>query len=280
MTDVPSPARRYRDKVWESTRLTPIQRLVALCYAEHAYGSDTAWVAQRRLMDRTGIRSFSTATSVVGSLVEAGWLDQVGPQARHRQRVVYRLTVPDETVERPTSGQARDAHGRYAKHGTAPVSGADEPSMPDDEPLQSVEQNRSSHGEQPLHQRWPNRSTNGGKPLHQRKQTAPVAGDESVLSPDDSLQESGRDGASAADAATLRAARLAGTDEELDGPAMDADTARALARAIAGRVPPANVSHWKVGTAPVGEPNPLYDPLAAAALAHFEPEPERTSQEW
>ena len=122
-----TPAQRYRDAVWESTRLTPVQRIVALCYGEHAYGGDTAWVAQRRLLARTGIRSFVTATAVVVSLVKAGWLEPLGSHAQHKQRAVYRLTIPDESAEGEPTGQRRGADGRFTKAATAPVSGAVKP---------------------------------------------------------------------------------------------------------------------------------------------------------
>lgn len=93
----PTHAQRYRDAVWETDQLTTVEKLVALAYADHCRnGTDTAWVAQRRLMQRCGIRSERTVVRVRAQLVEKGWLQQAGPSTRHRQATLYRLT-PAET---------------------------------------------------------------------------------------------------------------------------------------------------------------------------------------
>ncbi|MGI5182241.1 hypothetical protein ACQEVZ_38705 [Dactylosporangium sp. CA-152071] len=48
---------------------------------------------------------------------------------------------------------------------------------------------------------------------------------------------------------------------------MSAEDAKAQLRALGIGRRRAETSHWKVGTAPVGEPNPHYDPTALARLA-------------
>lgn len=45
---------------------------------------------------------------------------------------------------------------------------------------------------------------------------------------------------------------------------MSADEARAAMRQLLAGRRPAKMSHWTLGTAPVGEPNPHYDPVVAA----------------
>jgi hypothetical protein len=98
--DQPVPfARVYGDAIWDSEHLTAVQRIVALCYADHARGGDTAWVSTSRLMSRTGIPSRATACATVAALVAAGWLQKVGPHPAHRQRIVYQLTVPKVEIK-------------------------------------------------------------------------------------------------------------------------------------------------------------------------------------
>jgi hypothetical protein len=55
---------------------------------------------------------------------------------------------------------------------------------------------------------------------------------------------------------------------------LPADEAKALARAALAGKRRADVRHWRVGTAPVGEPNPHYDPEAAARLRAVADPPE------
>lgn len=78
------------------------------------------------------------------------------------------------------------------------------------------------------------------------------------------------------------APRSAPSEEEAPAGTLTAEQARAEARAIASRYGRAKTSHWTEGTAPVGEPNPLYDPaIAAQALdeAQRQAEYEREQRE-
>jgi hypothetical protein len=136
---VPTFAQQYRDAVWGSD-LRPEHRIVALCYADHdRQGVGTAWVTITRLMQRTGIRSRTTATRAVASLVTGGWLAKAGPLERHPQIMVYRFAIPATTTatQEPTPARARSANGRFITDDPAPA-----------EPVQhvdrSVEGNRSS----------------------------------------------------------------------------------------------------------------------------------------
>ncbi len=250
-------AQAYRDAVWASTLLTPEQRIVALCYADHAYGKDCAWVAQRRLMARTGIRSTVTATHAVESLVAAGWLERLGAPDGHRQRVVYRFGVPDEAgaTASPTQTRPRDAHGRYVAQ-TAPSSGA---------VVSTVD--RTTRGPKPHHAMDTDRTTPWSEPHHPVEQTAPLGGDDSRTY--DSQREYVRENPPAGAAAPSAAP----PGEQING----AD-ARAAARAIASQYPAANTSHWKAGTAPQGDPNPRYDPAATAAQLAADEHTDGTAQ--
>jgi hypothetical protein len=93
----PTHAQLYRDAVWDSD-LGAQQKVVALCYANHARGTDTAWVGYRRLARQTGIRSHESIALALSRLVAAGWLEPpAGPRVA-RRKVLYRLTIPDETA--------------------------------------------------------------------------------------------------------------------------------------------------------------------------------------
>ena len=136
---VPTFAQQYRDAVWCSD-LRPEHRIVALCYADHdRQGVGTAWVTTTRLMQRTGIRSRTTATRAVASLVAGGWLVKAGPLERHPQIVVYRFAIPATATAtgEPTPARARSADGRFTPADQSPA-----------EPVQhvdrSAEGNRSS----------------------------------------------------------------------------------------------------------------------------------------
>lgn len=170
-----TPAQIYRDAIWESTLLTPEQRIVALCYANHARGGERAWVSIGRLMEQTGIRSRSTACAKVADLIAAGWLAPIGPHPEHRQRIVYRLAIPDEsTTQQPAPKRARREDGRYtSKTETGPRMG----------PVQHVD--RSMYGEETGPRMEP-------EPVHVWSRTGPARGLDSLDSPDDSLNDSPR----------------------------------------------------------------------------------------
>lgn len=167
----PTPAQVYADAVWRSERLTPQQRLVALCYANHARG-DTAWVVTSRLMAHTGIRSRGTACGAVKALVTAGWLTAAGAHPSHSQRVVYRLTVPDETAtpEPVRTTRTRGDGGRYATK-TGPAGG----------PVQQADRSMDGTRTGPSH---------GHEPVHPMAATGPADGPDSLY---DSLYDSPHD---------------------------------------------------------------------------------------
>lgn len=79
--------------VWESEQLRPLERIVALAYADHAKDSDVAWVTWTRLSQRTGIRSKTALSKATKGLVDAGWLKCVRP-ARQHYSPEYQLLIP------------------------------------------------------------------------------------------------------------------------------------------------------------------------------------------
>lgn len=81
----------WADAVWSSD-LRPNERLVALCYADHAGPKETAWVTTRRLQARTGL-SNSAVKRARQTLIARGWLDELEP-ATPSTAAVYALAVP------------------------------------------------------------------------------------------------------------------------------------------------------------------------------------------
>ena len=100
---------RWSEAVWSSD-LRPLERLVALAYADHAHDRQVAWVTYPRLMQRTGLSRDAVARAIRG-LVEGGWLVVETPARQHRAPV-YRLSTPvqqsapqtAEPVDNDTSG--------------------------------------------------------------------------------------------------------------------------------------------------------------------------------
>lgn len=84
----------WREAVWNSPKssLKPLQRLIALAYADHARDGEVAWVTYNRLEQRTGLSRDAVARHL-GALVEAGWLVLVSPASQHRS-ARYRLVIP------------------------------------------------------------------------------------------------------------------------------------------------------------------------------------------
>jgi len=146
---------------------------VALAFANHARG-ERAWVVTTRLMKHTGIRSRTTACGVVSSLVAAGWLVVVGPHPEHRQRIVYRLVVPNEAISPdPESTRKRRSDGRFAKK-----------SGPGDGPVQEMDRStsRTQTGPQTEHE-----------PVQVMDETGPQDGTDSLRLSKDSHQDSPRE---------------------------------------------------------------------------------------
>jgi hypothetical protein len=226
----PSHAQLYRDAVWDS-ELAVAQRMVALVYADHARGTEYSWVVYPRLLQRSGIRSNATVAAAIRALVVAGWLVEAGHPLGNPRSVLYRLTIPTATASV-----------------AVPVAQTATASVADSEQTATVEGR--------------NRDSSAPKPRQSRAQT-PTAAVAYSLDSRDSLDPRVKEKDSRA--ATLRAA-----PSPEDQPAMPADEARALARAIAAKTRAADVHHRKAGTAPDGEPNPDYDSavLAAAQAAN------------
>lgn len=88
------PSDLWREAVWNSPKssLKPLQRLIALAYADHARDGEVAWVTYNRLEQRTGLSRDAVARHL-GALVEAGWLVLVSPASQHRS-ARYRLVIP------------------------------------------------------------------------------------------------------------------------------------------------------------------------------------------
>lgn len=104
------PREVWAKAVWKSD-LTPTQRLVALCFADHARDRDTAWVSSERLQERTALARTASNGSV-RALVGFGWLlPLTEPRQGHTPH--YRLVLPvgEKVARRPSSVQAE---GRVA----------------------------------------------------------------------------------------------------------------------------------------------------------------------
>jgi hypothetical protein len=97
----------YADAVWECASLRPIEKIVALTYAQHAGApkpkadSDVSWVVWRRLSQLTGIRSKTTLSKVTRALEAAGWLVLVEEKKQHKSPR-YRLVIPESSEVRET----------------------------------------------------------------------------------------------------------------------------------------------------------------------------------
>lgn len=122
----PTHAQLFADAVWDASadELTTTEALVLLAYAGHARRKDRAWVAYLRLMQQCKIRSASTTTRVLKSLVEKGWLEPVGPARSHKQSALYRLIIPGETTAMSEVDRADKRSGTSLDHGTASTIGA------------------------------------------------------------------------------------------------------------------------------------------------------------
>jgi DNA-binding transcriptional ArsR family regulator len=90
----------WSDAVWDSP-LLPLQKLIALAYADHARDGDLAWVTYDRLRQRTGLSRDSVARHL-RALVEAGWLVLVSAPSQHRS-ARYRLAIPSPRIQQSVS---------------------------------------------------------------------------------------------------------------------------------------------------------------------------------
>lgn len=126
------PRDTYVAAVWESQTLKPLERLVALAYADHARDGETAWVTYPRLMERTGLSRDALARALNG-LREQGWLE-VQEAARQQRATRYWLRIPegDEPSASRTAGYPQESVSRTAEvpSGLAdgPLSGSSSPS--------------------------------------------------------------------------------------------------------------------------------------------------------
>lgn len=113
----------WAEQVWEST-LPPLQRLVALVYADHVRTDERdVWVTMLRLRQRTGL-SRSAAQNALAGLREAGWLVVV-TEARQRFTAHYAPTTPVEVT--PALDDAQAPGSRASESAQGPGSQASEP---------------------------------------------------------------------------------------------------------------------------------------------------------
>jgi hypothetical protein len=96
---------RWAAAVWADDRLRPLERLVALAFADHAgSGLDAVWIAGSRLRQRTGL-SRDAANRALRGLESAGWLAVAQPAQQHRS-TRYALRVPASVTGDGTVTQA------------------------------------------------------------------------------------------------------------------------------------------------------------------------------
>ncbi|WP_282947837.1 helix-turn-helix domain-containing protein [Cellulomonas endometrii] len=89
---------RWAEAVWSSD-LTPVERLVALAYADHARDQRTAWVTTARLIERTGL-SRASILRAREALITAGWF-VLAAKSTPRTAATYLLTTPEVSERDP-----------------------------------------------------------------------------------------------------------------------------------------------------------------------------------
>lgn len=122
-----APGQRWHRDLWAeavwSSKLPPLQRLVALAYADHARDRDTAWLGGKRLCERTGLGR-TAALDARQAVVDAGWLVETVP-ATARTPAHYRLAVPEGSARRTpdtSEGSASRTRGVRETDPTGPAA--------------------------------------------------------------------------------------------------------------------------------------------------------------
>lgn len=89
-----------------SSDLKPLERLVAVVYADHARDKRQVWVTLPRLMERTGL-SRDAANRALRGLRDKGWL-LVMQEAKQHRATIYGLVIPESssTPDVPLSSTA------------------------------------------------------------------------------------------------------------------------------------------------------------------------------
>lgn len=105
------PRARFSESVWQS-ELSTSERIVALCYADHARAGSTAWVTADRLAARTGL-SKRHAIRCRNELIKKGWLIEVNA-ATPTTAAEYRLMIGTGATTSPPT-RALHAAGDDAK---------------------------------------------------------------------------------------------------------------------------------------------------------------------
>jgi hypothetical protein len=90
----------WSEAVWDSP-LLPLQKLIALAYADHARDGDVAWVTYDRLRRRSGLSRDAVARHL-RALVDAGWLVLISAASQHRS-ARYRLAIPSPSTQQSVS---------------------------------------------------------------------------------------------------------------------------------------------------------------------------------
>lgn len=119
------PRDTFARAVWRSS-LKPLERLVALAYADHAGDQDTAGVAYPQLLAWTGLSSNGAVHKAVEGLREAGWLMLAEP-ASGRRAARYALCIPPG--DGGLLGESSTA-SRWAPVDSAPSRGGQDPADP------------------------------------------------------------------------------------------------------------------------------------------------------
>lgn len=132
----PWPRDAFARQVWATDQLRANEKLVALCFADHAGDQDVAWVTYPRLMQRTGLKSRDAVSRALSGLVEKGWL-QLAERAHQWRSTRYRLVVPQE------SGTPTAAGGQQSGSRT-PDGGQESASATADESQQSASASQQS----------------------------------------------------------------------------------------------------------------------------------------
>src|SRR5664279_707818 len=92
----------WAEAIWESALPTKT-KIVGLAYADHARSGQTAYVANKRAVARTGL-SVSTVKRCRADLVAGGWLIEWTPARGHRA-THYLLVIQGGHGEPPLGGR-------------------------------------------------------------------------------------------------------------------------------------------------------------------------------
>ena len=119
------PRDLFAEAVW-SSRLKPLERLVALAYASHARDQEFAFLTYPRMQEVTGLSRDAIARAVTG-LRDAGWLELMA-EARQHHAARYWLRIPIQQSVSRTAEPTRDTGDGLLSDTSSPSPDTSSPS--------------------------------------------------------------------------------------------------------------------------------------------------------